>query len=171
MRVGSESLPPVFPRIRWRSSRLWQTAGDPLRTLFVFIAIVLPSFLAHQINYLIGSGLGPEQTEHLLRSARTAPSSSKQRWSSFALTLWHPHFAALTCLAAGALGMRYGRFLSYFAPMFLAWNCIWGVMYNLGFAIAGEGRLAPLFLIYLLSWLASVTTVHTRDWKRRSDTT
>jgi membrane protein DedA with SNARE-associated domain len=140
----------VFPGSIAILTSMALTSGDPRRAIYILLAIMLPAFAAHQINYTIG------------RCFRRGNPDNKARYESlvarnlvFMGALWHPHFAGVACMDAGAHGLQYGRFISAFLPWFIVWNLFWAyVMYNFGSAVTGgESHNSTIFLIFLCLWL------------------
>ncbi len=130
------------------------TTGDPSRALMTFLSIIIPSFISHQLNYLIGRILGHEMRGDTIPNASEGAQPSSARWLWFLSTVWHPHFAAVTSMAAGSQKMRYRVFVSYFAPSFLLWNVFWGFsMYSIGYIVDETGTVFPLFFLYIIAWL------------------
>jgi membrane protein DedA with SNARE-associated domain len=122
------------------------TAGNVNRAITTFLVIFVASLLAQQFNYLIGNRFGGSQ------QAKTQP-----REGTLALwyvgSLWHPHFAAVSAMASGALEVPYVRFLAWYAPIYLLWNCFWGVlMYHSGFITTPGAHLEYVFVAYVLAW-------------------
>lgn len=125
------------------------TAGDPKKAMLVFIAIVLPSTLAQNINYLIGCF----STKDLKKQNLTKLSKIKLG-ILFGSTFWHPHTTAITCMASGSEGLSYVVFLKYFIVFSLFWNAFWGIiMYRLGYFARAASNLSPFFYSYLVLWI------------------
>lgn len=130
------------------------TSGNLERAILIFFVIVLPSFTAHQLNFLGGRLFGASRADFLGEN-RLDFRTRRGLVVGFLATLWHPHFTALTAMVSGAEGMCYRRFLAYFTPIFLGWNTFWGVtMYFWGaFARQGEGMFS-FFWAYIVGWAA-----------------
>jgi membrane protein DedA with SNARE-associated domain len=131
------------------------TAGNPRLALVTFIAIVVPAFLAHQVNYFLGrriarrSAVGKERGQKM--NSRYGPGIGTHL--IFFTTLWHPHFAALTSIDAGSQGLGYRRFTKLFGLWFLFWNIFWGgVMYGFGAVLPRESLGYPIVIVFLVIW-------------------
>lgn len=125
------------------------SAGDPHKALATFVAITVPAFLAHQVNFVLGKRLRGREVGNTGRYKTVFG-----RNALFAGSLWHPHFAALACIDAGSQGLSYGLFLSAFAPWFAVWNIVWAlVMYNFGLLLTRDSKGNPLILGFLALWL------------------
>ena len=130
-------------------------SGDPSRAVSTFLAIIIPSFLAHQLNFALGVRSGAKGHSPAFDSDAIATSNrSGIRLATYLFTLWHPHFTALTAFRAGSLQMPYVLFISRFTPVFLCWNLFWAsLMYSIGPIAEREGNLMPFFYFYLAVWL------------------
>lgn len=128
------------------------TAGDVEQAVVVFLFIYLPTIPAHNVNYFLGrmgfaSGSGGRS---LLERSRGA----QRGWAwIFLFSFWHPHFTALSCVAAGAKGVSYREFMIRLLPIGFFWNVFWGVlMYNLGGLVGAEVNFMPILLGYIIIW-------------------
>lgn len=125
------------------------TAGDPRKAILVFIAIVLPSALAQNINYLIG-----HYSIKKLKKQNLTKLSKIKLGILFGSTFWHPHTTAITCMASGSEGLKYTTFIKYFIVFSLFWNVFWGItMYNFGYFAKAISNLTSLFYTYLILWI------------------
>lgn len=130
------------------------SAGDPGRAILTFLAIVIPSFVAHQVNFFIGRTASHRPADDRTISYLSRDNSKLRRLFGFFLTAWHPHSAALASIYAGSDGWQYLEFVRLFSPPFIFWNLFWGIlMYNLGSAIEGSQNLFPVFLLLVIAWL------------------
>lgn len=131
------------------------TAGNPQRALITFFWIVIPSMLAHNINFLIGRY---SRNSHNLSQTKKEEGrifkGTLGNWFLFMSTFWHPHFAAVTSVASGSSRTPYKDFLKYFLVSSILWNSFWGVtMYFFGRFTVAASNLSPLFYTYLFLWL------------------
>jgi membrane protein DedA with SNARE-associated domain len=130
------------------------TAGQPLRAAEAWLVILVFAALSHNLNFFAGrklgnrSGLVPESVSHRL-------GNEAKLTTLFLGTFWHPHFAAVTSLACGARGVPYRTFLFNLVIGMGLWYAFWGlVMYSLGRALPERLNLLPVFLGYILCWIA-----------------
>ena len=118
------------------------THGDPWKGLGTFFLIVVPSTLAHILNYCVGRFV-----------KRRENGSARGSSLGFALAGWHPHLMGLVSVGAGADGWDFGTFLRRFLPWHFAWNTFWGVvMYTAGGSVIREAGLSWFFVLYLVIW-------------------
>lgn len=119
------------------------TGGNIQRGILTFACILIPSIIAHCINFYLGRKLTSKRE-----------SSKKSLFTYLFSTLWHPHLGATTTFALGSSGISFIYFLSYFLPIHFVWNLFWGVvMFNIGVInLSGETWFA-IFYIYLLLWI------------------
>ena len=131
------------------------TAGDLPRALMTFLVILIPSMLAHLMNYGLGRWLGGRVNVEGHTSGGDPSRFAKGRmWGLFLASYWHPHLAAVTSYAAGTEGVGVGAFLRVFVVASLLWNSFWGiVMYNFGEVAGATRNLIPLFYVYVVGWL------------------
>jgi membrane protein DedA with SNARE-associated domain len=127
------------------------TAGDPERALITFLFIYIPAVAAHNINYMLGVlGFSASKPDEGRRIKTTSKSSIAYL---FAITFWHPHFTALSCLTAGAEGMKYRKFIFWFLSVSLPWNIFWALlMYNVGSSIGSDINFMPIMIAYIFVW-------------------
>jgi membrane protein DedA with SNARE-associated domain len=119
------------------------TGGNIHLAVLTFLAIVLPSTIAHIMNYLIGRKI----------SKYTEIKGKKLFWFLFT-TLWHPHFAAVSTFTLGSQKLNFRKFLYYFIPIHLFWNIFWGVMmFKLGETGREDFSIFNLFYGYLVCWI------------------
>jgi len=133
------------------------TAGNLKLAFLTFLWIVIPSMLAHAINYnlgILGRGKIMKVSDNLageLSLPRGEPTILE-----FALAFGHPHTAAIVSVRAGASGMPVKRFVWRFIPVSLGWSTFWAaLMYNVGGVLQGAaGNWVPLIYAYLILWTA-----------------
>lgn len=129
------------------------TAGDRVLAWLTFGAIVLPALASQILNFYVGRRfLGGRRGAEAARRNYESGKANLAFW----LLFWHPHTAALTCLDAGAQGVRFGRFIRLILPPFFVWNGFWGLtMYVAGEAvIGGAADNLPAVLILIVLWFA-----------------
>lgn len=131
------------------------TAGNPTLAVLTFLAIFIPALFAQVFSYLLGKRF---QTDDIVNES-LPPAENKnansKTWLVFLSTFWHPHLAALTCIAAGSEGVAFKRFVKYLLPTSLVWNSFWGItMYTFGNFIKPNSTLVILFVVYLIVWAA-----------------
>jgi membrane protein DedA with SNARE-associated domain len=125
------------------------TAGDLRRAFLTFIAIVVGSALAHQLNYWAGRAIVRKSPNADSIDVVAAPTL----FEAFA-SYWHPHSGSLYSLRSGSDGVAYKQFSFRFAIAFGMWNIFWGVlMYLLGHVPASSSDLMILFYLYLGWWI------------------
>lgn|GEM_PF-3625773 len=123
------------------------TGGNIAMGLKTYFSIMLSAFVAYNVNYGIGRFFTYKNVSSKTDRAITH--------ALFMSTFWHPHFAALTCLAAGANGIGYFAFFRLFIISGLFWNSFWGLlMYNVGWLTSANLDLMPLMYVYLMGWAA-----------------
>lgn len=130
------------------------TAGNLPVAIKVWFAILLGSLIAHQINYLIGKHFAFGETMELSSSGACEKSkASSIRWVLFLSTFWHPHFAAMTCMSAGAKGMQYGSFVLLYSTSNVLWYIVWGcLIYNVGALVNSSMDWFPIIIACIALW-------------------
>jgi membrane protein DedA with SNARE-associated domain len=124
------------------------TAGDMNRAILTFIAIVVGSSLAHQLDYWAGRLLVGGSVN------RSAMNEDAPTLLGAFASYWHPHSGSLYSLRSGSDGMSYKRFTFQFVAAFGTWNIFWGVlMYQLGHVPISGSELLVLFYLYLGWWI------------------
>lgn len=132
------------------------TAGKPSIAIMTFFSIIIPSFCAHQINYLIGRRLRRREDgadQEINKDGRYSQNLTAN--ILFMSTMWHPHFAALTSIDAGSQKMPYRRFILLFGFWFTLWNIFWGAtMYSFGIVLSRsrESLGYPMIVGFLVIW-------------------
>lgn len=130
------------------------TAGDPFKAIITFLFIIIPSIAAHNANYFFGKFINSKKYNNTnIVNKNSADTDKLSKFTIFFSTLWHPHFAAITCIASGSEGLSYRKFLKYFLPACIFWNIFWGmVMYYFGDLVNSTSNLMPLFYGYIVIW-------------------
>ncbi len=121
-------------------------AGNPVRGFITYLLIYGFAFIAYNVNYFVGYKTSKKEPKDI--------STTKSLWIRFLTTLWHPHFAALTCIHVGSEGYTYKQI---FKPLLISsfiWNTFWGLtMYNVGMISLKGDSFAYLVYIYLVGWI------------------
>lgn len=118
-------------------------AGNIQLAFYTWCAIVLPSSLAHILNYFLGRiTSGKDNVNRSIGGIIV--------WS----TLWHPHFASVTSFTMGSSGIGFASFAKLFFPAHISWNIFWGVVaYTYGSLGKGEFSFTALFYISIVVWI------------------
>ena len=146
------------------------TAGNPLRAIQVWIAIVIPSIAAQQLNYVIGRVMRRSWNRSGAPTA-TRPSfkSEKSLWLLSISTYWHPHFAAITSIECGARAVPYIKFLKSMLAASASWYVAWGlIMYFAGALFASGGNWKILIIAYLSGWIVLEVVKELRERRRQT---
>ena len=136
------------------------TAGDPARAVLTYLVVVLPIFVAHHINFLIG--------RYSNKQTAPQPFGEGKLFFLFFSTAWHPQLASVTSLAVGSEGIAYTRFVKYLFTVGFAWTIFWGfVMYFFGQIAGATNNLIIPYYIYLNLWLIWDLQKHTKELKNQ----
>jgi membrane protein DedA with SNARE-associated domain len=126
-------------------------AGGNLElALVTYLWIVLPSALAHAVNYGLGR-FGATKIAKLLDGYSVREPSLL----GFVVASGHPHTAALASVSAGWSRVPVARYFSRFIPVSMAWCTFWAIlMYNIGWVAAGvTDYWIYLVYAYLILWM------------------
>jgi len=125
------------------------TAGHPAKAILTYFAIYLPAYTANIISFFAGR-LKTQSEEQRL-------STPRKRWTWFFATYWHPQLAAITAFSAGLHGEISKRnFLLMSLVASGCWSMLWAVtIYHFGLMASVADYFAPLFIAYLLVWIAT----------------
>lgn len=127
------------------------TAGDLQKAFLTFLFIYIPAVIAHNINYMLGRFGYIEPTSTIETNFNSK--RKKDILYLYVFTFWHPHFTALSCLASGAEGMEYKKFIFWFLVISLPWNIFWAaLMYSIGMSTGSEFNFMPFMIAYVLVW-------------------
>lgn len=134
------------------------THGNLSQAIVTFLAILVSSAVAHQLDYVFGrlvTGARP----HLIPYTK-----ARLNLTGALLSYWHPQLGSLYSTKAGADGQAYLYFLARFSTAFGFWNLFWGVlMYNLGRVPLSGSEFLGLFYAYLTWWLFD----EYRQWRKQ----
>ena len=129
------------------------TAGNPQLAIVTYFAIVIPAVIAHHVNYFIG-WVSTEKATAFATTIKSSKGAQRNQWVWFFSTLWHPHFAAMTCLICGAYRIRYLEFAKYYIVAGVFWTSFWALLvYHLGHTISSHPQLAGIVYLYTVIWL------------------
>ncbi len=133
------------------------TAGNLKLAFLTYLWIVVPSALAHMINYNLGRfGRGNVTKIPDDLAGEPRPPHGEPSLLEFIIAFGHPHTAAVVSVRAGANRMPMNRFLRRFIPISLVWSTFWAIlMYNVGDVLHGAaGNWIVLIYVYLILWTA-----------------
>jgi hypothetical protein len=121
------------------------TGGHPGKAFEVWFAITSGAFLGQIASYCVGLAV-------LKKWGSTGV--PVPRFKTFALTFWHPQFAAITSSASGASGQRVHLYLAQLGFWLTMWNIFWGLtMYFFGSKISLSDTGSALAVLYLIGWI------------------
>lgn len=134
------------------------TAGDYLRTIQTFMAIVLGQLVGYIISYMVG------RVGRFEASSTSTQSLTSWKMFGFFLAFAHPHSGAATSFAFGASGRNAWQ-SGYCVLLFtICWSIFWTVMsvFGLGtlFATVGFDLVVYIFIaawLVLIFWTQSAT--------------
>lgn len=128
------------------------TQGNPRQAFLTFLAITIPSQLAHVLNFAIGK----------FRSGDRA--AANVTFVELILAFWHPQTASIASLRCGDAGWPARQFFWRLPVAAFSWHTFWAVaMYFAGAAGGSLRWLVWLFYGYLLLWVIQGLSRATRD--------
>lgn len=119
------------------------TYGNIKLAILTYFVITISSLFSHLINFIIGSKI-----------SNYNKSSINNITKHLFLTLWHPHFAAVSSFTLGSMQISYLEFFKRFIPIHIFWNSFWAIfMYSAGALGQASFSFLNLFYAYIIIWI------------------